>query len=206
MTIILCKTTHSNILKVSNDSFVHPVLLENEREFGAKLGWELFWQNEFVEEFIEGKTVTATCFSTSLGSLKDLPIVHVLYAYDSHEGETLLLEHNNTMYLGEDLNDSLTNPIQSEESDFRVDISPKVIFKEERSQSVTFPDDTIIPLMYDGVLPYIPIRRPTSNGIPSCRRLAMSSRFDWDPHAGKGSSFCLVNSELQPSNELSICH
>ena len=206
VTIILSKTTHTP----SAPSFIHPLLSENETQFGAKLGWDSWAETScsgrhaFVEEFVEGKTVTATGFSTSLGSLKDLPIAHVLYAYDSHDGETIILEHNNTIYLGEDLQDSLANPIQSEENDVRIDIRPKVIYKDESSQSVTFPDGTIIPIRYDGVLPYIPIRRPTSAEIHSCRRLSMTSRFDWDPHAGRESSFCLVNSKLQPTSLASV--
>jgi len=205
VTVSISKATHSN-----TRSFKHPTLSQTELQFGSKLGWDSWAETScsgkhaYVEEFVEGRTVTATGFSSSLGSIKDLPIAHVLYAYDAADGETLILEHNNTVYLGDNLVDSLANPIQSEDNDVRVDIRPKVIYNEARSQSVSFPDGTIIPIMYEGVLPYIPIRRPTPGEIHDCRRLPMTSKFDWDPHAGKESTFCLVNSELQPSSLASI--
>ena len=69
--------------------------------------------------------MTATGFSSSLGSIKDLPIAHISYAYDAAEGDTLILEHNTTVYLGDNLVDSLDNPIQSEDNDVLVDIRPK---------------------------------------------------------------------------------
>ena len=56
----------------------------------------------------------------------------VLYAYDKIDGRTIILEHNNTIYLGGDMDDSLANPIQSEEIGIRIDF----IFKtKEVSQS-----------------------------------------------------------------------
>ena len=78
-----------------------------------------------VEEFVLGKTVTATGFSSSLGKLDNLPIAHVLYAYDHAEGSVILIEHNHTIYMGSNMDDSLSNPIQSEEAGVGVDLRPK---------------------------------------------------------------------------------
>ena len=36
-----------------------------------------------------GKTVTATGFLSSLGKLDNLPVAHVLYAYDHVEGSVI---------------------------------------------------------------------------------------------------------------------
>jgi hypothetical protein len=61
--------------------------------------------------------VTDTGFTSSLGSIYDLPLANVLYgAYDSSEGdgEVFILQCNNTIYLGDKLIDSLANPLQSE--------------------------------------------------------------------------------------------
>ena len=49
-------------------------------------------------------------------------------------------------------------------------------------QSITFPDGIIIPFLSDGSLPFIPVRRPTSNRIENCRRLQLTSRDDWNPY------------------------
>ena len=55
-----------------------------------------------------------------------------------------------------------------------------------------FEDGTRIPIEYDGVLPFIPIRCPTNDEIHSSRRLALSPRYDWDPKLLHGT-FSRVN-------------
>ena len=84
-----------------------------------------------VEEFIIGKTVTATAFSSSLGKLDNLPYAHVLYAYDHEEGSFILIEHNNTIYMRNNMDDSLSNPIQLEEAGIRVNLHPKYFYNDD---------------------------------------------------------------------------
>ena len=168
--------------------FTHPSLTRQELQSGSRLGLDTWadtscsGKHAFVAEFIEGKVVTASGFSPSLGTVKDLPMANVLYAYDKSDGTTILLEHNNTLYLGPDIEDSLANPIQSEEIGIRVDLRPKVFYPNDpTSQSITFADGTVIPIQYDGVLPLIPVRRPSPIEVDSCERLPFSSPYDWDP-------------------------
>ena len=73
---------------------------------------------------MEGKIVNATGFTPSLGSMNGLPIAHVVYAHDALDGSVLLLECNNAIYLGENMEDSLINPIQCEENGVCVDVRP----------------------------------------------------------------------------------
>ena len=164
------------------DTFRHPSLSDHEHNYGCKLGIDSWadtccaGKHAFVEEFIEGKTVTATGFTSSLGSVSNLPIANVVYAYDSKDGTVILLECNNSIYLGDKMSDSLMNPIQAEEIGVRVDTRPKRYYPDEIGcQSLQFPDGTIIPVLYDGVLPYIPIRRPTKEEVHHCRQLELSS-------------------------------
>ena len=84
--------------------------------------------------------------------------------------------------------DSLVNPIQSEVANVRIDLRPKRFYPNNPlAQSVTLVDGTIILVEYDGVLPYIPIRRPTAEEIDECRRTTLSSRSEWDPMVLDGS-------------------
>ena len=80
--------------------------------------------------------------------------------------------------------DSLSNPIQSEKAGVGVDLRPRYYYKsEEYAQTIiSFPDGTIIPVLYDGALPFILVRRPTPSKIENCRRLQLTSRDDWDPY------------------------
>ena len=87
------------------------------------------------------------------------------------------------------MDDSLCNPVQCEEINVRVDIRPKSYYMDQfQAQSITLESGLIIPLQYDGVLPYLPVRRPTINELKSCDRYTLTSRFDWDPYK-TGSSF-----------------
>ena len=72
----------------------------------------------------------------------------------------------------DNIDNSLSNPIQSEEAGVGVDLRPKYYYKDEYyAQTITLPDGTTIPILYDGSLPFIPVRRPTRNEIENCKRL-----------------------------------
>ena len=51
-----------------------------------------------------------------------------------------------------------------------------------------FEDGTQIPIEYYGVLPFIPIWRPTNDEIHSSRELSLSPWYDWDPKLLHGIS------------------
>ena len=71
--------------------------------------------------------MTATGFSSSLGKLHNLAYIYVLllYVYDYEEGPVVSIKHNNTIYMGDNMDDSLSNSMQLEEDGVRVDIRPK---------------------------------------------------------------------------------
>ena len=136
----------------------------------------------FLEEFVMGKFITAKVFTTDLGFIENIPIVNVLYDYDAANGETITLEENNSFHLCDNMDDLLLKPIQSEEVGVQVDTHPKRYYPDDPiSQLVSFPDQTTIPVFYDGVLLYSPIIRPTKDEVHSCRRLQIISGDPWDP-------------------------
>ena len=156
----------------SYNTFRHPKLLKEELRLGCKLaldswaGTACAGKHDHVEQFVLGKIVTAIGFSSSLGKLDNLAVTHVLYAYDHAQGSVILLEHNNVIYMGDNMVDSLSNPIQSEEAGVGLDVRPRYYYKgEEHAQTISFPDGTTIPILYDGALPFIPVRRPTPSEI-----------------------------------------
>ena len=206
-----CILTISSVIgktksSITIENFRHPVLTQTELYQGTRLGFDSWadtscsGKHAYVESFIEGKTVNACGFSQTLGLMKNLPIANVVYAYDSPDGRILLLENHNTIYLGDAMEDSLVNPIQSEENNVRVDLRPKRFYPTEtdQCQCITFPDGTCIELQYDGVLPYIPIRRPTPEELDSCEQILLTSKDEWDPHSYQG----FVSSLQQDTNDL----
>ena len=108
-------------------TFFHAVLSDTENVKGWKLGIDSWAEtcctgkHAFVETFIEGKTVTATGFTSSLGSVWHIPVTDFVYVYDSPDVTVLLLKCNNSIYLGQKMSDSLLNPIQAEEVGVCVD-------------------------------------------------------------------------------------
>ena len=92
-----------------------------------------------------------------------------MYAYDISYETTIILEHNNTIYMGNDIFDSLYNPIQSKESDNRVDLISKYNKGyQEGFQSAILKNGTVITILYDGVLPCITARPPIHEEIYEC--------------------------------------
>ena len=75
-----------------------------------------------------------TGFTVSLGTLKELRILNVLYA----DGRTILLEHNNTINFGDQIEDSLQNPIQLEDNGIRADTRPKLFIMTQRTAKLYF--------------------------------------------------------------------
>ena len=136
-------------------------------------------KHAYVEESLIGKTVTAMAFSSSLGKLENMAYAHVLYAYDHEDRSVLLLEHNNTIYLGDAMQDSLSYPVQSEEISIRMDLHPRYYYDDDcQAQTITFPNGTVLLILYEGVLPYIPVRRPTPFEIENSTRVELTSRYN----------------------------
>ena len=176
------------------DNFKQPKLTSDELFIGTRLGFDSWadtscaGKHAHVESFIERKSVNAIGFSSSLGTISNLPIANVVYAYDFDNGETILLENFNAIYLGTNMDDSLVNPIQCEDNDVRIDLHPKHFYPNmnEECQMIKFNDGTIIPLEFDGVLPHIRIQRPTLQELDTCRQLQLTSDNDWNPKDMEG--------------------
>ena len=66
-----------------------------------------------MEEFVEGKTVTATGLYLYMDYLKELNITNVLYTYETLYGTNILLEHHTTIYMGYMIEDYLEKSLHS---------------------------------------------------------------------------------------------
>lgn len=98
-------------------------------------------KHAYVESYVEGKLVNATCFSSSLESINNLTIVTAVYAYDYLNGDTILLVVNNAIDIGSLIDDLLLNPIQCLENGVRIDIRPSKYYQEKDNtcQSIQIP-------------------------------------------------------------------
>ena len=66
-----------------------------------------------------------------------------------------------------------------------------------------FVDGTVIPIFYDGVLPYIPVRRPTQLEIDDCKRVQFTLRDYWKPYHYKNRLSALTG---KPHSKISITY
>ena len=74
----------------------------------------------------EGNSVNITGFTSTLGCIDNLPIAHVLYEFDKEDVTVVLLEQINTIYIGCNMINSLSNPTQCEDNDVRINLRPKL--------------------------------------------------------------------------------
>ena len=92
--------------------------------------------------------------------------------------------------MGDNMIDYWANLIKCEDNDVRVNLRPKVYDKNNNNkQSTNLQDGTSIPIEYYGVLPWIAARKPTKYQVESCEKIALTSKFDWDPYGKRGSFY-----------------
>ena len=86
------------------------------------------------------------------------------------------------MFFGARLPTSLINPNQVRATGHVVDECPKQFDKESRHGIVTS-CGLEINLEMNGVISFIPMRKPTDKEIAECTRVEMTSAMRWDPHS-----------------------
>ena len=121
-----------------------------------------------------GRNVTVRSFTPEHDSLDGIPIGTVAGSYDSRTGETLLLVWNECMFFGDRLPTSLINPNQVRAAGHVVDECPKQFDKGSRHGIVTS-CGLEINLEMNGVISFIPMRKPTDKEISECTRVEMTS-------------------------------
>ena len=100
-----------------------------------------------------GKFITAKGFTTALGSLDNLPIADVLYAYNEENSEIIILKAKKSIYLCDKMDELLIKPIQSEEVGVHVDTHTKRYYPDDTpAQLLPSPYGTKMTVFYDGVL------------------------------------------------------
>ena len=95
---------------------------------------------------------------------------------------TILLEQKNTIYMGGIMEDPLANTFHSEDNGIHIEILRKKYYPDKYgAHTVTLVESTIIPILYNGFLHYIPVWIPTSRKIDSCLHVAFTSWSSWEP-------------------------
>ena len=184
----------------------HFKLSEEEMRNGCRLGFDSYanmccaGRHARVESFIEGKTVTATGFSNSMPAMENLPLANVLYAFNLSHGEVYILQVNNSIYLGDMMEDSLLCPNQCRDRGIEIDTRPKVYCNKESAQTVSCPEHGIkLNIKHHGPLPFLPVQRPTIEETLTCMYIDLVPEEEWN-HYGPGSPKCSKLSAMSAMN------
>ena len=165
-----------------------PKLTNEEWRNGCCLGFDSYadtscaGRHAWIESYVEGKTVTANGFATEMGTLENLPIVNVLYAYISPDGEVFILRVNNSTYLSNSMEDSLLCPNQCRLNGIEINTRPKMYCdNDETTESIYYPEiQKCFLIRHHGPLPFLPVRRPTMEETLTCTYIDLTPNTDWD--------------------------
>lgn len=136
-----------------------------------------------------GMVVDVGGFHPSLPVVKDVPIGTVITAYDTPEGETIILSVHQALFFGASMEHSLCQPNQFREHGLIVDTTPKQYTNGKSLHGMYIPDQELhIPFELFGCLSYFPTRLPTPDEIDTCRWAHLSSDGEWDPYSNHFAS------------------
>ena len=174
----------------SSRTHKHIQLSKKEMSEGCKLGLDSWadtscvGRHAHIDTYVDGKSVTASGFANTLPALENIPIVNCSFAYDDERGQTILLQINNAIYLGDQMEHSLLCPNQCEHNGIRIDLRPKLYYPTSSTASTVFcgGQNLSIPVLHQGPLPYINVRRPTGEELLTCDIVELTSSDDWDPY------------------------
>ena len=86
--------------------------------------------------------------------------------------------------MADHMNDCLANPIQCMEAGTRINLRPRKFYPDENNaQTVSLPNGIKIPILHNGPLPYIPVRRPTAIELDTCENVDITEHNNWDPYS-----------------------
>jgi hypothetical protein len=136
------------------------------------------------------ETVSVSPFIDDYSPLKNVKIASVVTAYDDPiTGDTLFLVIHEALYFGAKLPQTLLNPNQLRSHGNRVHDVPKQ-FEPDSKHAIEIPHrDLTLPLGLDGIISYLPTRKPTPEEMKEFRAqpqeswIELTSDVPWKPYS-----------------------
>ena len=89
-------------------------------------------KHAYVDEIIEGFTVSAQSFDDNAPPVNDLKVVNAIYAYDNpNTGLVILLHVNHCIFMGNNKIDAIACPNQMRSHGVHIDERPSTLFTDE---------------------------------------------------------------------------
>ena len=115
--------------------------------------------------------------------MTNIRTVDASFAVDTSEGQTYILNMNQSLDFTSTMTHSLMCTNQARINNVIVDDVPKSIDQRNTStHSVFFPENNIrLPLQMHGPISYLPVRYPSNEEMEFCPMLDLTSQDEWDP-------------------------
>lgn len=144
-------------------------------------------KHAYIISQVMGKSIEAVPFSPSLGTVKNLPVVHAAIAFDDPDsGNTTILLIHNAIFIP-DMDNILLCPDQARENGITVDLTPTK-YDASATFGLTWSDGFHIPFFSNGPVPSVNVRRPTEAEMRQYKiHRHLTSTHDWDPYRDQPS-------------------
>ena len=136
-------------------------------------------RHKHIESIIEGFTVDSIPFDTSIGKVSNLPIVHVVYAYDNPQiMHTFIIRFNHTIYI-KGMDNVLLYSNQALEHGIIVDDIPQHF---DHTGNSTFSIITLDTTFFEQNDPtvFLQLRRPTNEELKNYEIKNITNESKWD--------------------------
>ena len=126
---------------------------------------------------LTGQTCSVAPFSDKYTPIQDVPIATCFTAYTDEHGKTFILEFNEVLWFGTQMDHSLINPNQIRVTGIPLSDNPFDKTKELGIES----DQCLIPFNCDGTTIFFNTQVPTNEEIECCEHITMTEETEWNP-------------------------
>ena len=115
--------------------------------------------------------------------VKNIGLINGIVAVDREDGHSgYILEVNNALDFTTSMEHSLLCPMQARVNGIKIDDVPKSIDPSSSQSIILNTDGDSIPIYYNGPIPYINMRYPTSDDMDTFKWLPLTHHDSWEPY------------------------
>ena len=155
------------------------VIVHNHMELDSHADTAVLGRNCTILNYT-GRECDVSPYTDSYEAIKNVPIVTGATAWTSQTtGETYILVINDSLWMGDVLDNSLLNPNQLRHHGVKVQDNP---YDDTELHMATEDGDFIIPLQATGAIISLCTRNPTDQELQTCPHIILTSKQQWDPN------------------------
>ena len=165
------------------DSNLSPLEMESGSRLGIDTHADTTCAGKHVKilERIDGPLFDVSPFNGP--PVKNVGLINGVVAVDREDGHAgYILEINNALDFTMSMDHSLLCPMQARVNGIKIDDVPKNIDPSSSQSIILNPEGDSIPIYYNGPIPYINVRFPTSEDMDTFKWLSLTHHSLWEPY------------------------